>query len=68
MHDVNLQKREKDDGVPAASPMLKLAKRMEKIRKLIGADRVVYLCLVGGFLCLYPNFFLIFGKIIMSCW
>ena len=39
---MNLQKREKDDGVPTASPMLKLVKRMEKIRKPIDVDRNAY--------------------------
>ena len=35
--------------MPAASPILKLAKRMEKIRKTIGVDRIAYLFPVGGF-------------------
>ena len=61
---MNLQKKEKGGGVSAASPMLKLAKRMEKIRKTIGADRVMYLFSVEGFR-LYLNFSLIFGKIIL---
>ena len=52
--------------MPAASLMLKLAKRMEKIRKPIGIDRIAYLFSVGGF-HLYLNFSLIFGKIILSC-
>ena len=45
------RKREKryGGGVPAASPMLKLDKRMEKIRKPIGIDRIAYLFPVGGF-------------------
>ena len=45
---MNLQKREKGGGVPTTSPMLKLAKRMEKI-KPIGVDRTVYLfSMMGG--------------------
>ena len=45
------RKREKGygGGVPAASSMLKLAKRMEKIRKPIGVDRIAYLFPMGGF-------------------
>ena len=61
-----LQKREKGDSVPDASLMLKLVKRTEEIKKPIGADRVAYLCPMGFFLCLYLNFSLIFGKIILS--
>ena len=66
--DVNLQKREKGSGVPAASPMLKLAKKMEKIRKPIGINRVLVPLPFRGFFFLYFNFSLIFGKIILSCW
>ena len=43
---MNLQKkREKghNNGVSAASLMLNLAKRMEKVRKSIGVDRIAYL-------------------------
>ena len=45
------KKREKghNNGVPVASLMLNLAKRMEKIRKPIGVDRIAYLFLVRGF-------------------
>ena len=39
-----------DDGVSVAPLMLKLAKRMEKIMKSIGVDRIAYLFSVGGFL------------------
>ena len=62
-------KREKgyDCNVSAASPMLKLAKRMEKIRKPISVHRIAYLFSVGVF-HIYLNFSLIFGKIILSCW
>ena len=35
--------------MPAASSMLKLAKRMEKIKNPIGVDRIAYLFLVGRF-------------------
>ena len=35
-------------SVLASSPMLKLAKRMEKIRKPISVDRIAYLFLVSG--------------------
>ena len=64
---MNLQKKEKGGGLLVASPMLKLAKKMKKIRKPIGANRVAYLFPMGGFLCLYPHFSLIFGKIILLC-
>ena len=37
-------------GVSAASPMLKLAKMMENIRKPIGVNKIAYLFSVGGFL------------------
>ena len=43
------RKIEKGGSVPVTSPMLKLAKRMEKIRKPIGVDRIAYLFSVGGF-------------------
>ena len=45
------RKREKGyrGGVLTASPMLKLAKMMEKIRKPIGVDRIAYFFPVGGF-------------------
>ena len=45
------RKREKgySGGVSVASLMLKLAKRMEKIRKPIGIDKIAYLFYVGGF-------------------
>ena len=49
---MNLQeKKEKGygDGVPVTSLMNKLAKRMKKIRKPIGIDRIAYLFAVGGF-------------------
>ena len=52
--------------MPVAFPMLKLAKRMEKIRKPFGVDRITYLFLAGVFR-LYLNFSLIFEKIILSC-
>ena len=66
---MNLQKREKGGGVLAASPMLKLAKKMEKIRKPIGIDRVSVPLPCGGFVfCVYSNLSLIFGKIILTCW
>ena len=35
--------------MPTASPMLKLAKRIEKIRKPIGVNRIDYLFSMGGF-------------------
>ena len=60
------KKKKKGDGVPIASPMLKLPKRMEKILKPIGVGRIAYLFSVGGFR-LYLNFSLIFGNIILSC-
>ena len=45
------RKREKGYGghVSAVSPMPKLAKKMEKIRKSIGIYGIAYLFLVGGF-------------------
>ena len=60
---MNLQKIGKgyNDSVPVASPMLKLDKRMEKIRKPIGVDIIAYLLPIGGFR-LYLNFSLIFGR------
>ena len=64
------KKREKgyNNGVLAASLMLNLSKRMEKIRKPISVDRIAYLFLGGGGGGrLYLNFSLIFGKIILSC-
>ena len=63
----HVKKREKGcgGGVSATSPMLKLAKSMEKIRKPIGVDRIAYL---WGVFRLYLNFFFIFGKIILLCW
>ena len=44
------RKREKgyDSSVSAASPMLKLAKRMEKVKKPIGIDGIVNLFPIGG--------------------
>ena len=55
------RKREKgyNGGVSTTSPKLKLAKRMEKIKKSIGVDRIAYLFLVGDFsfiLEFLPNF------------
>ena len=35
--------------MPTASPILKLAKKMENIRKPIGVNRIAYLFFVGGF-------------------
>ena len=58
---MNLKKREKSGGVLAASSMLKLAKRMEKKKKPIGVDRVVYLFSVGGFSSIF-EFLLDFWK------
>ena len=50
---MNLQKeRESDGGVSTASPMIKLAKRMEKMEKMkkkACVVRIVYLSLVGRF-------------------
>ena len=52
--------------MPIASPMLKLAKGMENIKKPIGVDIIAYLFSMRGFR-LYLNFSLIFEKIILSC-
>ena len=48
---MNLQEKEKRDTVAVctASSMLKLAKRMEKIRKPISVNRIAHLFSVGGF-------------------
>ena len=47
---MNLQKENGYGGdVPATSLMLKLAKRMEKVRKKIGAIRIAYLFLMESF-------------------
>ena len=45
---MNLQKKEKGSCVLVAYPMLKLAKRMKKIRKAIGVDKIAYLFSLGG--------------------
>ena len=65
---MNLQKIGKgyNDSVPVASPMLKLDKRMEKIRKAIGVDIIAYLFPIGGFSFIL-EFLLDFWKIILSC-
>ena len=54
------RKKEKGGGgVSPAFPMLKLAKRMEKIRKPIGVDRIAYLFSVGFFYSLFILEFLL---------
>ena len=56
LDDVNLQKKkkkEKGSGVSVASPMLKLAKRMKKIKKSIGVDKTAYLFFLGGGGCCF---------------
>ena len=64
---MNLQKREKGNGVPTASPMLKLAKRIKKIKRPIDVDKTTYLFLLerggggGGVLFIF-EFFLDFWK------
>ena len=47
---MNLQKEKVyDGGVPVASPMFKLAKRMEKVKKKICSVRIAYLFLMRSF-------------------
>ena len=64
---MNLKKVEKgySSSVPVASPMLKLAKRMEKIRKSIG-EIIAYLFPMGVFSFIL-EFLLDFWKDNLSC-
>ena len=49
------------DGVAAASPMIKSAKRWKREKSAVG---IAYLSLVESLSVLYSNFYLIIGKII----
>ena len=55
------KKREKGGGVPATSPMLKLAKKLEKIRKSISEDKV---CVPFP----YGDFFLFILQFLLDFW